>query len=76
MQGPFTTRRGGLLYLLVWLMLGLILSVLVIGSTGTGWINGLLFAIPVTMVYAFATGFPLSTCAAPIRSPKRARPRS
>jgi two-component system sensor histidine kinase AlgZ len=57
MQGPFTTRRGGVLYLLVWLMLGLILSVLVIGSTGTGWINGLLFAIPVTMVYAFATGF-------------------
>ena len=57
MQGPFTTRRGGLLYLLVWLMLGLILAVLVIGSTGTGWINGLLFALPVTMVYAFATGF-------------------
>jgi two-component system, LytTR family, sensor histidine kinase AlgZ len=57
MQGPFTTRRGGMLYLLVWLMLGLVLSVLVIGSTGAGWINGLLFAIPVTMVYAFAAGF-------------------
>jgi two-component system sensor histidine kinase AlgZ len=57
MQGPFSTRRGSLLYLLVWLMLGLILSVLVIGSTGAGWINGLLFAIPATMVYAFAAGF-------------------
>jgi two-component system sensor histidine kinase AlgZ len=57
MQGPFTTRRGGLLYLLVWLMLGLVLSVLVIGSTGAGWINGLLFAIPATMLYAFAAGF-------------------
>ena len=59
MQGPSTARRrrGGLLYLLVWLMLGLVLSVLVIGSTGAGWINGLLFAIPATMVYAIATGF-------------------
>ena len=59
MQGSPTARRrrGGLLYLLVWLMLGLVLSVLVAGSTGAAWIDSLLFAVPAMMVYAIATGF-------------------
>jgi two-component system sensor histidine kinase AlgZ len=57
MQGPFSSRRGGLLFLLVWLLLGLVLSVLVVGSTDANWTNGLLFAIPVTMVYGFAAGY-------------------
>ncbi|MDP3668620.1 MAG: histidine kinase [Telluria sp.] len=57
MQGPFFTRRGAALYLLVWLLLGLILAGLIAGSGGAAWINSLLFAIPVTMMYAFVTGF-------------------
>ncbi|RJG11787.1 sensor histidine kinase [Massilia cavernae] len=57
MQGPLSTRRSMTLYLMVWLMLGLVLTGLVVSSTGAGWINGLLFALPMTVVYAFATGF-------------------
>lgn len=57
MQGLLSTRRGAALYLLVWLLLGLIFAGLIVGSTGAAWINSLLFAIPVTLVYAFVTGF-------------------
>ncbi len=57
MHGPFATRRGAALYLLVWLMLGFVLSVLVVIGTGAAWIDGLVFAVPVTLVYACATGF-------------------
>jgi sensor histidine kinase YesM len=57
MQSSFSTRRGAALYLLVWLILGLALAALVVGGTGTGWINGMLFAIPVTLVYGCAAGF-------------------
>ena len=57
MLGPFSTRRGLALYLLVWLMMGLLLAGLVVFATGAAWINALLFALPVTLVYAFATGF-------------------
>jgi two-component system sensor histidine kinase AlgZ len=57
MQGPVSTRRALALHLLVWLILGLILTGLIVGSAGTGWTNALLFAIPVTVMYAFGTGF-------------------
>lgn len=57
MQGPFSTRRGWTLYLLVWLMLGLILAGLVVAATDTGWVNGLIFALPLTLVYAIGSGF-------------------
>lgn len=57
MQGPFATRRGAALYLLVWLMLGAAFGGLVVVATGAEWINGLWFAIPVTLVYGCATGF-------------------
>jgi two-component system sensor histidine kinase AlgZ len=57
MQGSFSTRRGGALYLLAWLMLGIVFAALVVSATGAGWINGLLFAIPVTLVYGCAAGF-------------------
>ncbi len=57
MQGPFSTRRGAGLYLLVWLMLGAAFGALVVVATGAEWINGLWFAVPVTLVYACATGF-------------------
>ncbi|MGZ8288816.1 MAG: sensor histidine kinase [Telluria sp.] len=57
MKGPLSNRRSMTLFLLVCLMLGLVLAALVVSATGTGWTNGLLFALPMTMVYAFATGF-------------------
>jgi two-component system, LytTR family, sensor histidine kinase AlgZ len=57
MQGSFSTRRGVALYLLVWLLIGVVFAGLVISATGAGWINGLLFAIPVTLVYGCAAGF-------------------
>ena len=57
MQSSFSSRRGAALYLLVWLMLGLALAGLMVGGTGAGWINGMLFAIPVTLVYGCAAGF-------------------
>jgi two-component system sensor histidine kinase AlgZ len=57
MQGPFSTRRGAALYLLVWLMLATVFAGVVVGATGAPWINGLLFAIPATLVYACAAGF-------------------
>jgi two-component system sensor histidine kinase AlgZ len=57
MQGSFSTRRGAALYLLVWLMLGIVLAALVVGATGAGWLNALAFAIPVTLVFGCAAGF-------------------
>lgn len=53
----FSSRRGAALYLLVWLMLGAVFAALVVGATGTAWINALLFALPATLVYACAAGF-------------------
>jgi two-component system sensor histidine kinase AlgZ len=57
MQGSFSTRRGAALYLLVWLMLGIVFAGLVVAATGAAWTNGLLFAIPATLVYGCAAGF-------------------
>jgi two-component system sensor histidine kinase AlgZ len=57
MLGPFSTRRALGLYLLVWLMLALMLAGLVHSTDAAAWSNSLLFAVPVTMMYAFATGF-------------------
>lgn len=57
MLGPFGTRRGMLLYLLVWLMLGLVLAGLVAGVSGAAWPNALAFALPLTVLYAIAAGF-------------------
>ncbi|MES2016954.1 MAG: histidine kinase [Pseudomonadota bacterium] len=57
MQSAFSTRRGAALYLLVWLMLGIVFAALVVSATSAGWINGLLFALPATLVYGCAAGF-------------------
>ena len=57
MQGPLSTGRGVALFLLVWLMFALVLAGLVVSHARTGWANALLFALPMTMVYAFASGF-------------------
>lgn len=56
-QTSFSTRRGVALYMLVWLLVGLAFAGLVISATGAGWINALLFAIPVTLVFGCAVGF-------------------
>jgi two-component system sensor histidine kinase AlgZ len=56
MHGFFSSWRAALLYLLAWAMLGLLLaSMLAVG--GAGWSAGLVFALPLALVYAFATGF-------------------
>ena len=57
MLGPFSTRRGAALYMLVWLMLGFVLTGMIVSSTGAAWINALLFAVPMMLLYAFAAGF-------------------
>ena len=57
MQSSFSTRRGFILYLLVWLMLGVVFAGLVFSATGAGWLAALLFAIPATLVYGCAAGF-------------------
>jgi len=56
-QASFSTRRGVALYMLVWLLVGLAFAGLVVSATGAGWINALLFAIPVTLVFGCAAGF-------------------
>ncbi len=57
MQGPFFGGRGAALYLLGSLLLALVLAALLVSTSGAGWINGLLFAVPLLMVYAFACAF-------------------
>ena len=57
MQGSFAKGRGIALYLLVWLMLGALLAAFVASATGAGWAEGLLFALPATVVYGCAVGF-------------------
>ena len=57
MQSSFSTRRGAALYLLVWLMLGIVFAGLVVAATGAAWTNSLLFSIPATLVYGCAAGF-------------------
>jgi sensor histidine kinase YesM len=55
-NGPWA-RRSVALYLLAWLMLGLLLAGLIVASTGAGPGASLLFALPLTLFYACACGF-------------------
>ena len=57
MQGALSIRRSLALFLPLWLMLALVLAGMVVVASGAGWANALLFALPMTMVYAFAAGF-------------------
>lgn len=57
MQGPFSGGRGATLYLLGCLLLALVLAALVASMTGAGWINSVLFAVPLLVLYAVACGF-------------------
>jgi hypothetical protein len=56
MVGVFSSWRGARLYLLAWLMLGLLLAAM-LAASGAGWAASLLFAVPLALVYAYATGF-------------------
>jgi hypothetical protein len=57
MGAGFWARRSAALYLLAWLLLGLLLAGLVDASTGVGAAASLLFAVPLALVYAAACGF-------------------
>ncbi|MDB5933187.1 MAG: sensor histidine kinase [Massilia sp.] len=57
MQGPFFSGRGAALYLLAWLLLALMLAALVVSMAGAGWINSLLFVVPLLLLYAAGCGF-------------------
>ena len=72
MQGLFSSRRGLTVYLLVWLFLGVALGGVVTLSGAAPLVNGLLFAVPVCLFYAFAAGYSAYyLCRAyPLGSPK------
>lgn len=50
-------RRSIALYLAAWLLLGLMLAGLIVAATGARWSEGLLFALPLALVYGCASGF-------------------
>jgi hypothetical protein len=56
MHGVFASRRATTLYLLAWTMLGLLLAAR-LAASGATWTASLVFALPLTLVYAFAAGY-------------------
>ncbi len=64
-------RRELVLYLLVWLLPGAALAGMVVSTSGSNWVYALVFAIPLALVYAFATRFSaFYLCRAfPLRAP-------
>lgn len=56
MYGVFATWRSARLYLLAWLLLGLLLAAM-LAAGGADWSASLLFAVPLAIVYAYATGY-------------------
>ncbi|MFC0252429.1 sensor histidine kinase [Massilia consociata] len=57
MNGSSWVRRSVALYLLAWMMLGVLLAGLIVAATGAGPLASLLFAVPLTLCYASACGF-------------------
>jgi signal transduction histidine kinase len=57
MSGGLWARRSSALYLLAWLMLGVLLAGLIVATTDAGPGASLLFALPLTLFYACACGF-------------------
>jgi len=57
MSGALWARRSVVLYLLAWLMLGVLLAGLMVASLDAGPGASLLFALPLTLFYACACGF-------------------
>jgi hypothetical protein len=56
MPGAFGSWRGAALYLLAWLMFGLLAAGL-LAAGGAPWSAAILFAVPLALLYAFVTGF-------------------
>lgn len=63
-----SSARGIALYLLVWILLGLVFAGMIVSVENVGvgsasqtqiahWPNAILFALPMCLLYAFATGF-------------------
>ncbi len=57
MSGGFWARRSVALYLLAWLMLGLLMAALLVATQDAGLGPSLLFALPLMLFYAGACGF-------------------
>ncbi|CAN7430790.1 histidine kinase [Pseudoduganella sp. LjRoot289] len=57
MQGLISSRRGTALYLVVWLFLGAALGGVTVAAGEDAWLNAMIFAIPVTLVYSVSAGF-------------------
>ncbi len=57
MSGGFWARRSVALYLLAWLMLGLLIAGLLASTLDVGLGPSLLFAVPLMLCYAIACGF-------------------
>lgn len=57
MSGGFWARRSVALYLLAWLMLGVLLAGLIVATTEASSAASLLFALPLSLFYACACGF-------------------
>ena len=57
MIGTPGTQRGSALYLAAWALLGVLLAGLVVAAGDAPWSAGLLFAVPLALVYGCATGF-------------------
>ena len=57
MQEISSTRRGTVIYLLVWLFLGCALGGVIALASDAPLANAMLFAIPMNLLYAFAAGY-------------------
>ncbi|MBA5635817.1 histidine kinase [Duganella sp. LX20W] len=57
MPGLFASRRGALVYLALWLTLGLMLGGVIALADAAPLPNALLFAVPLNLMYAFVAGF-------------------
>lgn len=57
MPDTVSNRRSAVIYMLVWLFFGVALGGVISLSSDTPLVNALLFAIPMSMVYAFVAGY-------------------
>ncbi len=57
MPALFSSVRSSVLYWLAWLLLALLFAALVNSASDAPWPNSILFALPTSLVFAFAGGF-------------------
>ncbi|GGY87921.1 sensor histidine kinase [Pseudoduganella plicata] len=57
MAPPLSNRRGALLYLLAWLLIGVALGGICAALAAARLVNALLLTVPTTVVYGIAAGF-------------------